>query len=87
MPPRDVPCPANQFFSVVLLSKVEAPAVRRVRRFVPASVVLCILRGKLQPEHGRSALVQRFRPPAQLVLAAVREVLLDVLVSAMFRAA
>jgi hypothetical protein len=87
VPLPDVPCPASQFFSVVRPSKVEAPEVRHVPRFVPASVVPCIQRARLQPERVRSASAQRFRLRAQLAPAAVLAVQPGVPVSAMFRAA
>jgi hypothetical protein len=65
---------------------VEAPVVRRVRRFVPVSVVQCILRGKLLPERVRWVWVRRFHLRAQRVLVPVLAVRHAVPASAMFRA-
>jgi hypothetical protein len=84
-PLRDVQCPASQFSSDVhpRRGRVE---VRRDRRFVRASVVLCIPPGRRLRVLVLWALGPRFRLREQRGLAAVRAGRRGVPVSAMFRA-
>jgi len=78
--------PANRSFNGVRPYRGRAE-VHRVRRFVPANVVLCIQPGRLQQGRVRWVLVLRLRLPALRGPGAVQVVQPDALVSAMFRAA
>ena len=84
VPRPDVRCPGSQFFSARVR---KCPAVARRVRCVPASVVRCIPRARLQQARVLLELVRGFHLRDQVVPAVVRVLPRDGPASAMFRVA